>query len=50
MKITEFERGENNEIIAVLEDGSKQILSFDYVAQHKPQIGDEIVEHDSQND
>jgi hypothetical protein len=43
MKITEFERGENNEIIAVLEDGSKQILSFDYVAQHRPQVGDEIV-------
>lgn len=50
MKITEFERGENNEIIAVLEDGSKQILSFDYVAQHRPQVGDEIVEDDSKND
>ena len=50
MKITEFERGENNEIIAVLEDGSKVVLSFHYVAQHKPQVGDEIVEHDSQND
>ena len=50
MKITDFERGESNEIIAVLEDGSKVVLSFDYVAEHKPQIGDEVVEHDPQND
>jgi len=50
MKITDFERGESNEIIAVLEDGSKVVLSFDYVAEHKPQIGDEVVEHDPKND
>lgn len=42
MKIVGFERDENNNIVATLEDGSSQTLSFDFVAQNKPQVGDEL--------
>ena len=44
MKIEDFKRDENNAIVAIMEDGSEKTLSFDYVAQNKPQVGDEIIE------
>ena len=44
MKIVDFKRDENNAVIAVMEDGSEKTLSFDYVAQNKPQVGDELIE------
>jgi hypothetical protein len=42
MKIVGFERDESNNIVAILEDGQAKTLSFDYVAENKPQVGDEI--------
>jgi hypothetical protein len=44
MKIVDFKRDEQNQIIVVLDDDSEKVLSFDYVAQHKPQVGDELIE------
>ena len=44
MKIEDFKRDENNAIVAIMEDGSEKTLSFDYVAQNKPQVGDELIE------
>lgn len=44
MKIVDFKRDENNAVVAILEDDSEKTLSSDYVAQNKPQIGDEIIE------
>lgn len=44
MKIVDFKRDENNVVIAVLDDDSEKALSSDYVAQNKPQIGDELIE------
>jgi hypothetical protein len=44
MKIVDFKRDEENRIIVVLDDESEKVLSFEYVAQHKPQVGDELIE------
>lgn len=44
MKIVDFKRDAENRIVVVLDDDSEQVLSFEYVAQHKPQIGDELIE------
>ena len=44
MKIVDFKRDENNAVVAILDDDSEKVLSAEYVAQHKPQIGDELVE------
>lgn len=41
MKIADFKRNEANEIIAVGEDGAEVVLSFEYVAANKPQVGDD---------
>jgi hypothetical protein len=43
MIIEEFVRDEANEIFAVVA-GEKIHLTFEYVATHKPQIGDTLVE------
>lgn len=44
MKIVDFKRDAENRIVVVLDDDSEQVLSFEYVAQHKPQVGDELIE------
>lgn len=41
MKIADFKRNEANQIVAVGEDGAEVVLSFEYVAANKPQVGDE---------
>ena len=41
MKITAASRNENNEIIFVLEDGTSVHPSAEYIADKKPQIGDD---------
>lgn len=48
MKIEDFKRDENNSIVAIMEDGSEKTLSFDYVAQNKPQVGDELIEESAE--
>lgn len=42
MKIANFKRDESNNIFAIGEDGTEVHLDFDYVAEHKPQIDDEV--------
>lgn len=43
MIIESFKRNEENEVVAVC--GDKEIvLSEEYVAEHKPQVGDDIEE------
>lgn len=42
MKIIDCKRGENQEVIAILEDNSEVTLSWEYVAEKKPQIGDDF--------
>jgi hypothetical protein len=44
MKIVDFKRDENNAVVAILDDDSEKVLSSEYVAANKPQIGDELVE------
>ena len=44
MKIADFKRDEANQIIAIGEDGAEVVLSSEYVAANKPQVGDEIAE------
>lgn len=44
MKIVDFKRDEENRIIVVLDDDSEKVLSFEYVAEHKPQVGHELIE------
>ena len=44
MKIVDFKRDENNAVVAILDDDSEKTLSSDYVAQNKPQVGDELIE------
>ena len=41
MKIAEFKRDEENNIIAVSADGTEVQLDFGYVAEHAPQVGDD---------
>ena len=44
MKIVDFKRDENNAVVAVLDDDSEKVLSSEYVATNKLQIGDELIE------
>lgn len=46
MKIVDFKRDENNQIIVTLDDDSEKMISAEYVAQHKPQVGDELIEEE----
>ena len=41
MKIVEFERVEN-EVFAILESGHKVLLSWEYIFDKKPQVGDDF--------
>lgn len=41
MKIADFKRDEANNIFVVSADGTEIQVDFDYVAKHKPQVGDE---------
>ena len=42
MIIDDFKRNEANEVVAIC--GEKEIvLSAEYIAAHKPQIGDELI-------
>ena len=41
MKIDDFARNEQNEVIAICGD-QQIVLSADYIAANKPQVGDEI--------
>lgn len=41
MKIVDFKRDEANNIFVVAADGTEIQLDLDYVAKHKPQVGDE---------
>lgn len=42
MLITDFKRNEANEVVAIVDD-KEFVLSAAYVAEHKPQIGDELI-------
>jgi hypothetical protein len=45
MIIDDFKRDEENQVIAIC--GKKQVpLTAEYIAAHKPQIGDEIVKEE----
>lgn len=44
MKIVDFKRDATNAVVAILDDDSEKVLSSEYVAQNKPQIGDELIE------
>ena len=41
MKIVDFKRDAENNIFVVAADGTEIQLDLDYVAKHKPQVGDE---------
>jgi len=41
MKIADFKRDVENKIIALDAEGTETYLDFAYVAEHKPQIGDD---------
>jgi len=41
MKIANFKRDEENKIIALDAEGNETYLDFGYVAEHKPQVGDD---------
>jgi hypothetical protein len=41
MIIAEFKRDADNNIIAVDAEGKETQLNFAYVAEHRPQVGDE---------
>lgn len=41
MIIADFKRDEQNNIIAVDDEGKEVQLDFGYVAEYKPQIGDD---------
>lgn len=43
MKIADFKRDELNNVVAIGEDGAEVVLTSEYVAEHKPQVGDELV-------
>lgn len=42
MLITDFKRNEANEVVAIVDD-KEFVLSAEYIAEHKPQIGDEYI-------
>jgi hypothetical protein len=41
MKIVEFQR-DGNDVFAILESGNKVLLSWEYIFDKKPQVGDEF--------
>jgi hypothetical protein len=41
MKIESFERV-GDEVTAILEDGFRVVLGWDYIVEKKPQVGDEF--------
>jgi hypothetical protein len=41
MKIADFKRDAENKILALDAEGNETPLDFGYVAEHKPQIGDD---------
>ena len=41
MKIANFKRDANNNVVAILEDDSEVILSAGYIESNKPRIGSE---------
>ena len=41
MKIADFKRDAENKILALDAEGTETPLDFGYVAEHKPQIGDD---------
>lgn len=43
MKIANFRRDEFNNVVAIDEDGIEIVLTSAYVAEHKPQVGDDLV-------
>lgn len=43
MKISHFERDENNTVWAIGDDGLKALLTPEYIATNKPKVGDEYV-------
>lgn len=43
MKIANFRRDEFNNVVAIDEDGIEIVLTSAYVAEYKPQIGDDLV-------
>ena len=49
MKIVDAKR-EGNEITAILEDGREVALTAEYIAEHKPQLGDEYIEEVSETE
>jgi hypothetical protein len=50
MKIADFKRDADNNVVAIGEDGSEVIIPFDYIDANKPKVGDEypIVETPSE--
>jgi hypothetical protein len=45
MIIADFKRDAENKIIALDAKGKEAYLDFDYVAKHKPQVGDDYPAH-----
>jgi hypothetical protein len=45
MIIDDFIRNEENQVVAICGD-EKVVLTAEYIAAHKPQIGDEIVKEE----
>lgn len=43
MKIANFRRDEFNNVVAIDEDGIEIVLTSAYVAEYKPQVGDDLV-------
>lgn len=41
MKITNFKRDADNNVVAILEDNSEVILSAGYIESNKPRVGSE---------
>ena len=41
MKIVNFKRDADNNVVAILEDDSEVILSVDYIEANKPRVGSE---------
>lgn len=46
MVIADFKRDEQNNIIALDAEGNETYLDFAYVAEHKPQVGDDYPAHE----
>jgi hypothetical protein len=46
MIIADFKRDAENKIIALDAEGNETCLDFAYVAEHKPQVGDDYPAHE----